>query len=82
VQFKIGYQILRNLSGFIGYDFLYWNQVVRPGSQVDQTVDTRQVPTSSAYGGFPFPKITAPEALFNRTDFWAQGLTFGMELTY
>jgi hypothetical protein len=82
VQCKIGYQILRNLSGFLGYDFLYWSQVVRPGSQVDQTVDSRQVPTARDYSSSSSPAPNSPTALFNRTDFWAQGLMAGLELTY
>ncbi len=82
VQPRISYQILKHLSGFVAYDFLYWNQVVRPGSEVEARVDIREVPTSPTYNprGRPAPFFPRPE--FNRTDFWAQGVAFGLEWNY
>jgi hypothetical protein len=82
VQTKVTYRILENLFGFVGYDFLYWNKVVRPGGQVDPSVDGRQVPTSPGFGGLPSTATASPQPQFNRTDFWAQGLSFGLVLTY
>jgi hypothetical protein len=82
VQAKVSYRILNNLFGFAGYDFLYWTKVVRPGDQVDTTVDGRQVPLSPAYSGMAGSAATSPQVQFNRSDFWAQGLTFGLLLAY
>ena len=76
VQCKIRFQILPNLSAFSGYDFLYWNQVVRPGSQIDHMIN----PTQTLGGTLVGPAEPAPQ--FNRTDFWAQGVTFGLELRF
>jgi hypothetical protein len=56
--------------------------VVRPGSQVDAVVDTRQVPTAAAYTTKTFPPAVYPRVDFNRTDFWVQGVTFGLEWKY
>ena len=32
VELKVGYQLTSGLRATVGYDFLYWNQVVRPGA--------------------------------------------------
>jgi Putative beta barrel porin-7 (BBP7) len=51
LQGRVGVQATTWLRGFVGYEFLYWSGVVRPGSQVDQRVDPRQVPTDPAFTG-------------------------------
>ncbi len=81
VEVKLAYQATRNLRATVGYDFLYWSQVVRPGSQVDLIVDDRANPVNPGF----IPGTTGtvyPRPEFNRTDFWAQGLTFGLEFRY
>jgi hypothetical protein len=78
-QARLGWQPVRWVRGWVGYDFLYWSQVLRPGSQVDLRVNPAQVPTDP---GFTGARSSPPAAQFNRTDFWAQGLLFGAELTF
>jgi hypothetical protein len=75
-QLKVGYQISSQLRATLGYDMLYWNQTVRPDSQIDRNVN----PTQSL--GAPLVGPAAPAAQFNRTDFWAQGVSFGLEFRY
>jgi hypothetical protein len=75
-QFKVGYQLRPNIRATVGYDILYWNEVVRPGSQMDRNVN----PTQSLGGTLVGPPLPAPQ--FNRTDFWAQGVSFGLEFRY
>jgi hypothetical protein len=74
VQLKLGCDLTRWLRATVGYDFLYWNQVVRPGDQIDRSIDVSQ-----ADGG---PAASRPAALFNRTDFIAHGVSFGLEARY
>jgi hypothetical protein len=74
VGVKVGYQLSDALCLFIGYDFLYWSEVVRPADQVDRTVDTRQVSGGTA--------ASRPAFSFQQTSFWAQGLTCGLEVRY
>jgi Putative beta barrel porin-7 (BBP7) len=65
-----GVQLTSHSRAFVGYNFLYWSDVVRPGSQVDTRVDF-----SSATPLVPVnPRTT--------TDFWAQGINFGLEFRY
>lgn len=78
VQLKGSYDVLKCLRLCLGYEFLCWSSVVRPGDQIDRSVDSRflsnpgQVPAGA----------TAPQPLFVRSSFWAQGINFGIELLY
>lgn len=80
VDVNVGLDIFRWLRLQAGYNFIYWNQVVRPGDMIDRRLDPRNIPTSSAFGqagAQPFPSFQAP-----RTDFWIQGLQVGLLLTF
>jgi len=80
VGLTVGYQLTDHLKTFVGYNFLYWSNVIRPGDQIDTTIDVNRVPR------FVPPGITVPDAgqvrpavLFKETDFWAHGITAGFE---
>lgn len=76
---KVGYKITDNIRGFIGYNFMFWSQVMRPGEQIDRNSNTNLIPTVPPVAG-----ITAagPSVLNARTGYWAQGLNFGVEFKY
>ncbi|MBX7103945.1 MAG: BBP7 family outer membrane beta-barrel protein [Gemmataceae bacterium] len=76
VQLKLGYFVTNNLRVTAGYDFLYWSSVIRPGDQIDRNLDVVRVPPLT--GGTPVVPAS-PAPLFNTTDFWAQGVSLGME---
>ncbi len=78
-ELKIAYQITPWLRAVAGYDFTYWNQVVRPGDQIDRNINQSQSPI---FGNGVLVGQAAPVALFNRTDFWAYGVNFGLEFRY
>ena len=81
LELKVGYQLTQRLRATLGYDFMYWNQVVRPGNQIDHSINpTQSVPFGTTGGVLVGPAV--PAALFNRTDFWAQGVSFGLELRF
>jgi len=79
LDFKIGYNFTPRIRTFVGYNFLYWSGVARPGEQIDPRVDVRQVPTVPSFDGaahsFPSPMLT-------NSGFWAQGITAGLEFRY
>ena len=52
-NFQIGYRLCRQCHAFVAYDLLYWSDVMRPGDQVDHTVNPLQVPILT--GGNPVP---------------------------
>ncbi len=76
----LGFRVTNHLKLLIGYSFLYWSSVVRPGSQIDRVIDVSQIPNS---GLMATPTAQGrPAVLFKSTDFWAQGISFGMEFTF
>ncbi len=81
VMLKVGYQVTDNLRVFVAYDFLYLSNVVRPGDQIDRTIDVSQVPFF-APGTPPVANGQRPIVPFRSSDFWAQGVSVGLEWRY
>ncbi|MFN4259617.1 MAG: BBP7 family outer membrane beta-barrel protein [Gemmataceae bacterium] len=77
---NVGYQLHPHCRAFVGYSFLYLSNVVRPGDQIDLNVDVTQIP-NFATDAQP-ANVNQPAVLFRDTDFWAQGLNFGLEFRY
>src|SRR5262249_54984375 len=80
VNVKVGYWMRDWLQLFVGYDFLYINQIARPGDVINNNINSALVPTSPNFGTGIGPN--QPGTLFRKDDFWAQGLSFGFELRY
>jgi hypothetical protein len=80
VGVNLAYELKSWLRLRVGYSFLYLSSVVRPGNQIDRGIDPTQVPSLQFFT--PGAVASRPEALFNRTDFWAQGVNLGMELQF
>lgn len=76
----IGYQITRYMRISAGYDFLFWSNVVRPADQIDFTLNSGQIPPSSA--GRIVLGQPRPAAYFQDTNFWAHGVVVTMEFRY
>ena len=80
LRINVGYQVTDHLRAFIGYTFLYWTEVVRPGEQVNLNVNSTQIPTSLEFG--PLVGPAQPSFSFHHSDFWAQGLNLGAEFRF
>ena len=80
VQLEGGYRLQNGVRLFVGYDFLYINNVVRPGNQIDTTVNT----TSNAVITPPGTLAGAarPAPLINGSSFWAQGVKLGASYAF
>lgn len=63
-----------------GYTFLFWNNVVRPGSQIDRAVNPSQVPTAGVFGLPGGPAGPAP--LFESTSFFVHSVNCGVEVYF
>jgi hypothetical protein len=74
-------QVLEHVSLLVGYNFLYASTVVRPGAQIDRTVNPTELPTSASFSPLPLGQ-PRPFFLFHNSDFWAQGLTVGLNLSF
>jgi len=81
IGLQVGYDFTPHLRAFVGYNFLYWSNVLRAGDQIDRNIDVTQIPNFSAPGAVPVGQ-TRPEVLFRETSFWAQGLNVGVEWKY
>jgi hypothetical protein len=74
---KLGYNFTEHLRGYVGYDVVYASSVVRPGDQIDTNVNSSFLPRGGSPAGAPLPRF-----IFRSTDFWAQGVNFGLEVRY
>ena len=72
--------LTRRVRATVGYTFFYMSEVVRPGDQIDRVVNPTQLPTAGAFVAGTTP--TRPSFPFQSSDFWAQGLNFGLEIRY
>ena len=78
VQLKISYAFNPRWRATIGYDFLYCSSVLRPGDQLN-----RELPKGQTFGqGMAPPSTTSPARLSNTSDFFAHGLSLGMEFRF
>jgi hypothetical protein len=78
VGVNVGYQITSWASVFVGYTFLYTNNVVRPGDQISRKINPTQ---AVSYVGEPPVRLQGaaePSFRFTSSDFWAQGITIGL----
>jgi hypothetical protein len=76
VKINAGYYLTCNLQAFVGYNFIYWSSVVRPGTEIDRVVSPTQLPTSLSFGIAGGPP--RPAHVFNPKDVMIQGLNFGL----
>jgi hypothetical protein len=80
IGINVGWQITTFLRASVGYTFLYWSSVARPGDQVDVGLSGTQLPTDTRFN--PGAGPVRPAVLLRSTDFWAQGINFALEFCY
>jgi hypothetical protein len=80
-QFQLGYDVTPHLRLALGYDFLYINDILRPGPQVDPIINPTQNTLFGGTGGV-LKGTPAPVTTFRSSDFWAQGLYFKVEIRF
>jgi hypothetical protein len=72
----LGYDVTRRLRATLGYTFLYWSNVARPGDQIDTDLNASQLPPGTLEGA------AHPNFVFHTSDFWAQGMNVGLEYRF
>jgi len=76
IGFNVGRQLTNNFRVFVGYTFMYWSNVVRPGDQIDPVINPTQLPTAAGPGTLVGP--ARPAFAFHESSLWAQGVNVGM----
>jgi hypothetical protein len=78
-----GVHVLPHVWLTAGYTLLLWNEVLRPGSQIDHQVNATLIPLNQ--GPFAVP-VTAspnhPQFSFAEDFFWIQSLNVGVNIRY
>jgi hypothetical protein len=69
-----GYDLTNRLRATMGYTFLYWNKVARSTDQID--LNLSQLPPEEPAGE------RHPAFNFATSNFWAQGMNFGLEYRF
>ncbi len=77
---KFGFRIGDAGRVYCGYSFIYLSDAVRPGDQIDRTLNPAQIPLVNGTG--PVFAADRPARIVTRSDFWAQGLIIGLETRY
>jgi Putative beta barrel porin-7 (BBP7) len=73
---KIGYDLSPNVRLFAGYDIIYWTNTLRATNQLDGSVNPSQA------GGGMLSGAANPAPMFNRSNYFAQGVSAGIMFSY
>jgi hypothetical protein len=74
---SLAWEFNEHLRVSVGYNFLWWSQVMRPGEQIDTTVNVGAVGGAVQPGTSPHPLVP-----LHTSAFWAQGLSAGVQVSY
>ena len=76
VTVNAGFKVNDRITAMVGYNFLWINNVLRPGDQIDPVINPTQFPGGTLTGP------ARPAVPFNDSAFWAQGINFGVQIRY
>jgi hypothetical protein len=76
VTVNAGYWLTPVIKAYVGYNFLYWSNVLRAGDQIDRTVDVTFVPNPPP--GVPFSGQYRPQPTFQQGHLLLNGIQFGI----
>jgi hypothetical protein len=80
INMNLGMAVTKNVTVWLGYNFLYINNVARPSTELNTLVNTGTVPLSPNYGATNRPLVR--QNLFNQDDFWLMGLNTGFTIRF
>jgi hypothetical protein len=83
LRFTVGYQISKSLRATLGYSLIYWVNTARPGHDVNPLVNSTQLPPALfPAGAGTLTGAAQPAPIFDTFNFWAQGLSLGLEFRF
>lgn len=74
INLTLGYQLTDHIRATLGYTGIYWSNVVRPGQHIPTMANPDFFPPVITSTGDPRPLFA-----FDTTDYWAHGLSYGIE---
>lgn len=77
---NLGINVTRSVQCYVGYNFLYMNKVVRPGTQLNPVVSGAQIPFSPTFGQAGRPAVA--RLGFDQEDFWLMGVNLGLQIRF
>ena len=77
VTLRAGVQFSESTRFYFGYNWLYLSSVARAGDQIDTRVNPNLLPGGSGLG----PRYPGFQRLI-KSDYWLQGMNFGMEIQF
>lgn len=80
-QVELGYRFSNGMRVFVGYDLIYLSSVVRPGDQIDTTLNLTGNPAINGAGA-TLTGAPRPVPLFNGSSFLAQGMQIGASYAF
>ncbi len=87
VGLTAGFQLTPRLKATVGYSLIYWSRVARPGDQIDAgtvagSPDVLVNVNPTQFSGGDLVGVPAPQFRFITSDFWTQGLSFGLDCRF
>ncbi|MFM8174162.1 MAG: BBP7 family outer membrane beta-barrel protein [Pirellulaceae bacterium] len=75
----VGYQLTERCRFNVGYTFIYWSSIVRPGDQIDRELNPANIPAIINRNVTTPTNPRKPNFDFVESDYWVQGLSLGMD---
>lgn len=75
LELMVGYELKNGWRATVGYNLLYWTNVLRASEQIDGTLNVDQLAPAVVPGTGP----DRPSVQFDETDYMAHGISFGLE---
>lgn len=81
VSLRAAVHLTRGFMVYYGVDWIFLDNTVRPGDQIDPFVNPTIVPARPEHGAL-LGGNAVPNRIFNGSHFWAGGLKFGFNIQY
>ncbi len=82
LDLKVTAPLARWFDVSIGFSTIYWSRLLRPGSQVDRTLDVTQIPNFPQAAGTSPTGLNQPFVPFRQSDLWLLGINIGVEVRW
>lgn len=76
---NFGIEPFGHMRFLVGYSFMWWSNVARPGEQMDRNVNPGQMPRSDT---FYTPVMQSASTHIDQQSFWLQTLNFGVTFDF